>query len=105
MSDTGVSVGRWPGAADDYRIMVTATRRRDRGRKTLELRAFERNPATGAWSVEPGHRRIMDRATDLQTGAADALAHTYSRRVRGCPATAMRGTSAPALICLSLSGP
>ena len=54
MSDTGVSVGRWPGARDDYRITVTATRRRDRGRKMLELRTFERNPAKGAWSVDPG---------------------------------------------------
>jgi hypothetical protein len=35
----------------------------------LELRTFERNPTTGAWSVDPGYRR-----------AADALAHTYSRR-------------------------
>ena len=59
MSDTGVSVSRWPGARDDYRITVTATRRRDRGRKTLELRTFERNPTTGAWSVDPGYRRIM----------------------------------------------
>jgi hypothetical protein len=63
----------------DYRITVTATRRRDRGRKTLELRTFERNPTTGTWSVDPGYRRIMDRAGgNPQTGAVDALAHTYS---------------------------
>ena len=59
MSDGDVSVGRWPGARDDYGISVTATRRRDRGRKTLELRTFERNPTTGAWSADPGYRRIM----------------------------------------------
>ena len=80
MSDTDVSVGRWPGARDDYRITVTATQRRDRGRKTLELRMFERDATTGAWSVDPGYRRIMDRADDPQTGAVDAMAHTYSRR-------------------------
>ena len=44
MSDTGVSVGRWPGAPDDYRVTVTATRRRDRGRKTLELRTLNAIP-------------------------------------------------------------
>ena len=61
MSDTGVSVGRWPGAADDYRVTVTATRCRDRGRKTLELRTFERNPATEAWSVD--HHNVTGRQT------------------------------------------
>gem|GEM_PF-4673161 len=59
MSDGDVSVGRWPSARDDYRISVTATRRRDRRRKTLELHTFERNPTTGAWTLDPGYRRIM----------------------------------------------
>jgi hypothetical protein len=81
MNAGSISVGRWPGAdPNDYRISVTATRRRDRGRKTLELSTFQWTRATGAWSVEPRYRHILEKPDDSGRNVDDAVSHVLSRR-------------------------